>query len=73
MAIIFWDSEEVVLVDFLESRKTVTGAYCLQGLRKLRAELAKKHPEKLHRGIIFHHDNAQTHPARITKEVLREF
>ena len=27
MAIVFWDSKGVVLVDFLEDKKTVTGAY----------------------------------------------
>ena len=58
MATVFWDSEGVVLVDFLEDKKTVTGAYYVEVLRKLRAKLAEKRPGKLHRGILFHHDNA---------------
>ena len=66
MAIIFRDSEGVVLIDFLEGQKTVTGASYVQVLRKLRAELAKKYSGKLH------HDNASEHSARVTK-VLREF
>ena len=73
MATIFWDSEGVTLVDFLEGRKTVTGAYYVQVLRKLRAELPKKHLGKLYCVIIFHHDNAPVHFARVTKELLREF
>ena len=52
MATVFWDSEKVVLVDFLEGKKTVTGAYYLEVLGKLRAKLAKKRPGKLHRGIL---------------------
>ena len=67
MATIFRDSEEVMLVDFLEGRKTVLGAYYVQDLKKLRAESAKKRLKKLHRGIIFHHGNAPAYSARVTK------
>ena len=52
MATVFWDSEGVVLVDFLEGKKTVTGTYYVEVLRKLRPKLAKKRPEKLHGAII---------------------
>ena len=57
MATVFWDYEGVVLVDFLEGKKTVTGAYNVEVLRKLRAKLAEKRPGKLHHRILFHHDN----------------
>ena len=73
MATVFWDSERVVLVDFLEGKKTVTGAYYVEVLRKLKAKLAEKGPGKLHRGILFHHDNAPAHSSRIVRDVLREF
>ena len=86
MATVFWDSEGVVLVDFLEVKKTVTGAYYQitlhyitlvfigsTVLRKLRAKLAEKRPGKLHHGILFHHDNAPAHSSRIIRDVLREF
>ena len=73
MATVFWDSEEVVLVDFLESKKTVTGTYYVEVLRKLRAKLAEKRPGKLHRGIFFHHNNAPVHSSQIVRDVLREF
>ena len=42
MTIIFWNFEGALLVDCLECRKTVTGSYYIEVLRKLRAELAKK-------------------------------
>ena len=32
MAIVFWDSEGVVLVDFLDGKKTITGAYYVEVL-----------------------------------------
>ena len=63
-----------MLVDFLEGKKTVTGAYyVLEVLRKLRAKLVEKGPGKLHRGILSHHDNAPAHSSRIARDVLREF
>ena len=73
MATVFWNSEEIVLIDFLEGKKTVTGAYYVGVLRKLRAKLAEKRPGKLHRRILFHHDNAPAHSSRIVKNALREF
>ena len=73
MATVFWDSEGVMLVDFLEGKKTVTGAYYVKFLTQLRAKLAEKRPGKLHCGILFHHDNALAHSSRIVKDVLREF
>ena len=72
MATVFWDSEGVVLVDFLEGKKNVTGAYYVEVLRKLRAKLAEKRPGKLYCGILFHHDNAPAHSFRIVRDVLRE-
>ena len=73
MATVFWDFEGVVLVDFLEGKKTVTGAYYIEVLRKLRAKLAEKHPRKHHCGILFHHDNVPVLSSRIVRDVLREF
>ena len=73
MATVFWDSERFVPVDFLEGKKTVTGAYYVEVLRKLRAKLAEKRAGKLHRGILFHRDNAPAHSSRIVRDVLREF
>ena len=46
---------------FYECRKTVTEAYYVEVLGKLRAELAKKYPGTLNRKILFHRDNAPTH------------
>ena len=73
MATVFWDQKGVLQVDFLEGRKTVTGFYYVEVLRKRRTESAKKCPGKLHRGILFHHGNAPAHSARVAKEILREF
>lgn len=73
MATIFWDSDGVILIDYLKGQRTVTGAYYANVLRKLKEALVKKRKGKHHGGILFHHDNAPAHSARVAKEVLREF
>ena len=40
MVTIFWDSEGVILIDFLEGKKTITSSY-YEVLRKLKTSLAK--------------------------------
>jgi histone-lysine N-methyltransferase SETMAR len=73
MATVFWDSHGVIMVDYLEGQRTITGAYYAGVIRKLRAALVKKRRGKLHSGILFHHDNAPAHTARAARDVLREF
>ena len=73
MATVFWDSEGVVLVDFLEGKKIVTDAYYIEVLKKLRAKLAEKCLGKLHCGILFHHNNTPIQSSQIVRDVLREF
>lgn len=48
MATIFWDAEGVILVDFLEKGKTITGSYYEKMLHKLHRALEEKRPGKLH-------------------------
>jgi histone-lysine N-methyltransferase SETMAR len=73
LATIFWDAKGIILVDFLEGQKTVTGIYYQDVLRKLHAALVKKRPGKIHQRILFHHDNAPAHSSTISRAVLREF
>ncbi|KAF2365526.1 Transposase type 1 [Trinorchestia longiramus] len=73
MATVFWDAEGILLVDFLENKKNITAIYYEEILRKLSKKIAEKRPGKLHRRVLFHHDNAPAHGARQTRAVLREF
>ena len=42
MATVFWDSEGIVLIDFLEDKKTVTGAYYVEVLRPVSTKSVEK-------------------------------
>lgn len=55
MAIVFWDSRGVVLIDYLEKGKTkITGTYYASLLDKLKAEIVKKRPHLQKKKILFH-------------------
>ena len=73
MATVFWDKDGIILLDFLEGQKTITASYYEKVLRKLMTVLAKKRRGKLHRQILFHHDNAPAHTAKTVTTILREF
>jgi len=47
MATIFWDSEEILLIDYLEHSRTITGTYYTDLIGKCRATLKEKRRGKL--------------------------
>jgi len=49
MTTIFWDSEEVVLCDYLEHGNTITGAYYAYPIGKVHIALKEKRRRKLSR------------------------
>ena len=53
MATVFWDSHGVILIDYLQKGKTITGAYYASLLDKLKAELAEKRPHLQKKKILF--------------------
>ena len=73
LATVFWDTEGVILVDFLEDQKSITAVYYEAVLLKLRRAIARKRRAKLSRHIIFHHDNAPAHTSRLCRDALRQF
>ena len=61
MATVFWDSHGVILIDYFQIRKTITGAYYASLLDKLKTELAEKWPNLRKKKILFHRNNAPSH------------
>jgi histone-lysine N-methyltransferase SETMAR len=58
MATVFWDSQEIILIRYLEKDKTVNGASYSSLLDRPKTELQEKCPQLAHKKILFHHDNA---------------
>ena len=72
MASVFWDREGVLLVDYLEQGKTVTGVYYAELIQKLRAVIREKRRGKLTRGVLFHQDNAPAHTSHAAMAAIRD-
>ena len=65
MASIFWDSQRVVMIDYLEQSRTINGAYYAGDLRLLRQEMARKRRGKLTRGVLLLQNNAPSNTSQV--------
>ena len=71
METIFWDSESVLFIYFLEGRKTITESYYVQALRKLKAELLIA--KKRQKSSIVESPSIMKTPERILHELQKMF
>ena len=72
MASVFWHSEGVLMIDYLERGKTVTGVYYAELIRKLRSAIKEKRRGKLSLGVLLHQDNASAHISAVAMAAIRE-
>ncbi|UYV82696.1 hypothetical protein LAZ67_22000583 [Cordylochernes scorpioides] len=73
MAIVFWDCNSVLLVDYLPPNITFNAERYCEVLSKLRAAIKWKRPGLLSRKVLLVHDNARPHAARTTQTLLENF
>ncbi|GBP85813.1 Histone-lysine N-methyltransferase SETMAR [Eumeta japonica] len=72
MATIFWDSEGVLLIDYLPTGTTMNGQYYANLLAQAREVVIQKRRGKLLRGVLFLQDNASVHTARVSRQALKD-
>jgi [histone H3]-lysine36 N-dimethyltransferase SETMAR len=72
MATIFWDSQGVILIDYLQKGRTITGQYYSDLLTRFDAVLKEKRPRLQRKKLLFHQDNAPAHSSRIVASKLTE-
>jgi histone-lysine N-methyltransferase SETMAR len=65
MASIFWDSQEIIMIDYLEQGHTINGTYSADELRRLRQEIARNRTGKLTQGVRLLYDNAPAHTSKV--------
>jgi len=58
MALVFWDAEGILFIDYLEKGKTITGEYYSNLLTRLDEKVREKRPGLQKKKIIFHQDSA---------------
>ena len=72
MASIFWDSQGVIIFDYLEQGRTIKGAYYAGKLRWLRQEIGRKRRGKLTRSILLLQYNAPAHMSQVAMTTATE-
>lgn len=72
LASVFWDKDGIILIDYLEQGRTITGAYYTELLTKLRKKIVEKRRGKLARGVLFLQDNAPAHKSLIALQKIDE-
>ena len=71
MASVFWDSQGVIMIDYLEQGRTINGAYYAAELRRLRQEAARKRRGKL-TGAVLLWDNAPAYMLQLAMTAATE-
>ena len=64
MASVFWDSQGVIMIDYLEQGRTINDAYYAAEQRSLRQEIARKRRGKLTRVVLLL-QNAPAHTSQV--------
>ena len=72
MASIFWDSQRVIMIVYLEQGRTIDGAYYAGELRHLRQEIARKRRGKLTWGFLLLQDKAPAHTIQVVMTAATE-
>jgi len=72
MAIVFWDYQGIIFIDYLQKGQTATAEYYSTLLNRLYDELETTRPKLVRKKIIFHHDEPPTHTFTVPTEKLRE-
>jgi histone-lysine N-methyltransferase SETMAR len=72
MALVFWDAEGILFIDYLEKGKTITGEYYSNLLTRLDEQICEKRPGLQKKKIIFHQDNAPAHKSVLAMGKLRD-
>lgn len=67
---VFWDARGVLLIDFLEHGRTITGQYYSNLLMKLRENIKSQRRGMLSRGVLLQDDNASPHKCQLSKKTV---
>jgi len=70
VALIFWDQEGILLIDYLTKNQTINAEYYSSLLVQLKDILKLKHRGKVTKGVLFLHDNASDHQTLATQKKL---
>ena len=70
LASIFWDEDDILLIDYLPKGQTINAEYYSSLLVQLKDILKEKRRGKVTKGVLFLHDNVPAHRALGTQHKL---
>jgi len=70
LALIFWDQDGSLLIDYVPKYQTINVEYYLSLLVQLKDILKEKRCGKVTKGVLFLHDSAPAHQALATQKKL---
>lgn len=72
MALIFWDSTGILMIDYLERGKTINGEYYAEQLARLRERIKEKRRGKLSRGVLLLQGNATAYKTPVAEKSVKD-
>ncbi|GFR81386.1 transposase [Elysia marginata] len=73
MATAFWDTQRVIVVDFLSRGETVNSVSNIYTLKRLQARILRVRPVMDIGNVLLLHDNARSHTSIRTRETIASF
>ena len=73
MASIFWDSQGVIMIDYLKQVCTINGAYYAGELRRLCQEIEINRQGKLTRSVLLLQHNVHAHKSQVAMTAATKF
>lgn len=72
MATIFWDTEGILLIEYMHKDSKINGAFYVKTIENLRQAIVDKRRGKLSRGIFLLHDNARPHTCSVATAAIEK-
>lgn len=73
MAIVYWDSDGIILDDYLEKGKTINGGYYAELLQQLSNKMKETWPHFAKKEVLLHQDDARTQKSTIPMVTVHKF
>ena len=72
MATVFWDSECVLLLEYIPHKTTISGGTYDSTMVALHENVKQKRHGKLSTGVLLLHDNAPAHTSCTSQDAIRK-
>ena len=72
MATVFWDTKEIILIDYKPAGTSITGKYYANVIKQLKVPIKEKRRGKLAAGVLLLHDIVTVHKSRVAQAAIHE-